>query len=215
MWGKNLVRVVDDDISVRRAVAFTLKSAGYQVATFESGVEFLEATVDPQPGCIILDYRMPGMNGLEVQRELKARGLDLPVVVITGHGDLRDAFHAASNGAVDFIEKPFTSEVLLGTVAAALQSADDGLQTDNAAQAKDRLALLTAREREVLCILAEGLSNKGIARKLDISPRTAESHRANIFRKLGANGLSEALALTNIQVATGVRICTRRQNDGN
>ena len=230
MRSNTLVRVVDDDISVRRAMAFTLEGAGYRVATFESGIEFLGAAVDPLPGCVVLDYRMPGMDGLEVQRELRARGIDIPVVVITGHGDTQVASSAVADGAMDFIEKPFTCDALLKSVAAALRSSRDAstivgpdqpakarmassAETAAAAQARMRRASLTVREQQVLEILADGLSNKAVARKLDISPRTAESHRANIFRKIGAAGLAEALALTAIPAGASVRIGKKRQTN--
>lgn len=213
MQANSLVRVVDDDVSVRRAVAFALKSAGYRVETYDSGVNFLLEDDAGEPGCIVLDYRMPGMDGIEVQRELRARGTDIPVVMITGHGDMRDAICAARAGAVGFIEKPFTNDDLLTTVAAALQLDAPAGNVKPADRAPEHMSMLTAREREVLTSLADAVSNKVVARRLDISWRTVESHRANIFRKLGARDLAEALELTNMPIPDGIRVSARRHSN--
>lgn len=191
-----LVHLVDDDDAIRRSVAFMLKTSGFRVRTYESGVELMKAATDLEPGCVLLDIRMPGMDGLEVQAALKKKGVVLPVIIMTGHGDVTLAVQAMKEGAIDFIEKPFEKAVLLS----ALEQAEQRLKRDTdsrgrAADARVRLNALTAREREVLDGLALGLPNKSIAYDLGISARTVEIHRANLMAKLGVRSLSEALRL--------------------
>jgi two-component system response regulator FixJ len=156
----------------------------------------LKTAPELEPGCILLDIRMPGMDGLEAQEALRSRGVTLPVIIMTGHGDVSLAVQAMKAGAVDFIEKPFEKAVLLSAIDQALdrlkRSAASREQTD---EALVRLQALTPREREVLDGLAKGLPNKTIAYDLGISPRTVEIHRANLMSKLGARSLSEALRL--------------------
>jgi two-component system, LuxR family, response regulator FixJ len=193
---EKLVHVVDDDESVRRSVGFTLKTSGYKVRSFASGSELLKDARALEPGCILLDIRMPGMDGLEVQQALLDQGIALPVIIMTGHGDVPLSVKAMKAGAVEFIEKPFAKELLLSAVEegfAALKRADSS--QERAKDACVRLQALTAREREVLDGLAQGLPNKTIAYELGISPRTVEIHRANLMTKLGARSLSEALRL--------------------
>jgi two-component system, LuxR family, response regulator FixJ len=193
---EKLVHVVDDDESVRRSVGFTLKTSGYKVRSFASGSELLKDARALEPGCILLDIRMPGMDGLEVQQALLDQGIALPVIIMTGHGDVPLSVKAMKAGAVEFIEKPFAKELLLSAVEegfAALKRADSS--QERAKEACVRLQALTAREREVLDGLAQGLPNKTIAYELGISPRTVEIHRANLMTKLGARSLSEALRL--------------------
>lgn len=190
------VHVVDDDLSVRRSVAFMLKTSGYEVETHESGQALLKASGDLADGCILLDIRMPGMDGLETQDALRKRGVTLPVIIMTGHGDISLAVRAMKAGAVDFIEKPFDNEVLF----AALELAFDRLSAkaatrDRKKDAEVRLQGLTPRERDVLDGLANGLPNKTIAYDLGISPRTVEIHRANLMLKLKVRSLSEALRI--------------------
>ncbi|KFG89385.1 Chemotaxis protein CheY [Sphingobium herbicidovorans NBRC 16415] len=190
------IYVVDDDEAIRRSLSFMLKTSGYAVQLFASGVEFLREAGDLAPGCVLLDVRMPDIDGLEVQREMRARGIMLPVVIMTGHGDIDMAVSAMKAGASDFIEKPFEKAALLGCVEAArkLSLADRGAS----ARAKDahaRLNILTEREREVLDGLVEGLPNKTIAYDLGISPRTVEIHRANLMHKLEVKSLAEALRI--------------------
>ena len=194
--GKRLVHIVDDDDAIRRSVSFALKTSGFQVRTYESGSEVLKAAVELEDGCILLDIRMPGMDGLEVQEALKGKGVTLPVIIMTGHGDVALAVRAMKAGAVDFIEKPFQKDVLL----AALEQGFGRLRhaSVNREQANDaavKLQALTPREREVLDGLAQGLPNKSIAYDLGISPRTVEIHRANLMSKLGVRSLSEALRI--------------------
>ena len=188
------VYLVDDDDAIRRSAAFMLKTSNFIVETFASGVIFLKNVKELTPGCILLDVRMPEIDGLEVQRTLRERGITMPVIVMTGHGDVTVAVLAMKEGATDFIEKPFEKAVLIGTIDdafAQLARADDGSQ--RAADATVRLQILTSREREVLSGLVKGLPNKTIAYDLGISPRTVEIHRANLMTKLGVRSLSEAL----------------------
>lgn len=191
-----LVHLVDDDEAIRRSAGFLLKTSGFEVRAYESGVEFLKTASSLEPGCILLDIRMPGMDGLEVQQALKDKGITMPVIIMTGHGDVALAVQAMKGGAIDFIEKPFEKAVLLSAIDHALnrlkRAATDRGRADDALV---RLQKLTAREREVLDGLAKGLPNKTIAYDLGISPRTVEIHRANLMSKLGVRSLSEALRL--------------------
>lgn len=191
-----LVHVVDDDPAVRRSVAFILKTSGHQVETYESGSDLIRDSGHLAEGCILLDIRMPGMDGLEVQQRLQDKGVSLPVIIMTGHGDVSLAVKAMKSGAVDFIEKPFAKEALL----ASLQEGFDRLSRreatdDRARDASVKVQALTPRERDVLDGLAQGLPNKTIAYDLGISPRTVEIHRANLMNKLGVRSLSEALRI--------------------
>lgn len=191
-----LVHVVDDDDSVRRSVAFMLKTSGHQVNSYESGVELLKKATSLNDGCILLDIRMPGMDGIEVQQALQDRGVSLPVIIMTGHGDVGLAVKAMKAGAVDFIEKPFEKETLLSSLEEGFRRLSrKGATDDRKKDAEVRLLALTSREREVLDGLAQGLPNKTIAYDLGISPRTVEIHRANLMSKLGVRSLSEALRI--------------------
>lgn len=191
-----LVHLVDDDDAIRRSAGFMLKTSGYRVRTFESGNDLLKNLSSLDPGCILLDIRMPGMDGLEVQQALKDRGVTLPVVIMTGHGDVTLAVQAMKAGAVDFIEKPFEKAVLLGAIEQAFERLDRSKAAkQRASEAQVRLQALTPREREVLDGLAQGLPNKTIAYDLGISPRTVEIHRANLMTKLEVKSLSEALRI--------------------
>jgi two-component system response regulator FixJ len=191
-----LVHLVDDDEAIRRSVGFMLKTSGFHVRAYESGVELLKGAANLEPGCILLDIRMPGMDGLEVQSALRDKGVTLPVIIMTGHGDVTLAVQAMKAGAVDFIEKPFEKAVLLSAidhgVERLMKSAADQGRAD---EASVRLQALTPREREVLDGLAKGLPNKTIAYDLGISPRTVEIHRANLMTKLDVKSLSEALRI--------------------
>jgi two-component system, LuxR family, response regulator FixJ len=191
-----LVHLVDDDEAIRRSAGFMLKTAGLHVRTYESGVEFLKCVPNLEPGCILLDIRMPGMDGLEVQEALKAKGVALPVIIMTGHGDVSLAVQAMKAGAVDFIEKPFEKAVLLSAIEQGVERLKRShAGRERADEAAVRLQALTPREREVLDGLAKGLPNKTIAYDLGISPRTVEIHRANLMTKLEVRSLSEALRL--------------------
>jgi len=196
MTDKRLIHIVDDEESIRRSAGFMLKTCGFAVRTWSSGVAFLKEVRHVEPGCILLDVRMPEMDGLEVQRTLAERGVTMPVVVLTGHGDISIAVRAMKAGAVDFIEKPFEKATLLAAIEAAFDRLGEArMQSARAADAAVLLASLTPRERDVLAGLAQGLPNKTIAYDLNISPRTVEVHRANLMTKLEVRSLSEALRI--------------------
>ena len=191
-----LVHLVDDDGAVRRSAGFMLKTSGYQVKSYESGVELLKSSGELSHGCILLDIRMPGMDGLEVHEALKGKGVTLPVIIMSGHGDVTLAVKAMKAGAIDFIEKPFEKATLLGAIERGVRRLHDvEAGRDLATEAKVRLQALTPRERDVIDGLAKGLPNKTIAYDLGISPRTVEIHRANLMTKLGVRSLSEALRI--------------------
>mgnify|MGYP002883915653 FL=1 len=190
------IYVVDDDEAIRRSLSFLLKTSGFAVQLFEGGLPFLKEAGHLAPGCVLLDVRMPDMDGLEVQRELRGRGVMLPVIIMTGHGDVDMAVQAMKAGASDFIEKPFEKAALLACIAAAQRQsvAERGLSA-RAMEAQARLNVLTDRERDVLNGLVDGLPNKTIAYDLGISPRTVEIHRANLMQKLEVRSLAEALRI--------------------
>jgi two-component system response regulator FixJ len=191
-----LVHLVDDDEAIRRSVGFMLKTSGFEVRSYDSGVALLKSAAELEPGCILLDIRMPAMDGLEVQEALRGKGVALPVIIMTGHGDVSLAVQAMKAGAVDFIEKPFEKAVLLAAIAQGLERLKrTDVSRHQAEEAAVRLQVLTPREREVLEGLAKGLPNKTIAYDLGISPRTVEVHRANLMSKLEVRSLSEALRL--------------------
>jgi two-component system, LuxR family, response regulator FixJ len=199
MVADKLVHIIDDDDSVRRSAAFMLKHAGYRVESHVSGVAFLKDSKNAERGCVLLDVRMPEMDGLEVQQEMVKRGIDMPVVILTGHGDVGVAVKAMRAGAVNFIEKPYEKEALLGAIEEAYSRLDRGHDKDlKAAEAKVRLASLTGRELDVLNGLVAGNPNKTIAYDLGISPRTVEIYRANMMEKLRVRSLSEALRIAFI-----------------
>ena len=196
MTEPRLIHLVDDDEAIRRSAGFMLKTSGFRVQTYESGDHLLKSAASLEPGCILLDIRMPGMDGLEVQQALKEKGVGLPVVIMTGHGDVTLAVQAMKAGAVDFIEKPFEKAVLLGAIDQTFSRLDRSSEArERAKEAEVQLNGLTPREREVLDGLAQGLPNKTIAYDLGISPRTVEIHRANLMSKLGVKSLSEALRI--------------------
>jgi len=193
---ERLVYLVDDDEAIRRSAGFMLKTSGYQVKAFASGVELLREAKELLPGCILLDVRMPEMDGLQVQQALHDRGVGFPVIVMTGHGDVGVAVQAMKAGAVDFIEKPFEKAVLLSAIDEGFSRIEQaGRSRARAEEAQVRLQALTPRERDVLEGLVRGHPNKTIAYDLDISPRTVEIHRANLMTKLGVASLSEALRI--------------------
>ncbi len=196
MTDRKLVHIVDDEDAIRRSASFMLKTSGYAVQTWATGVAFLREIRHVPEGCVLLDVRMPEMDGLEVQEALRERGVTMPVIVLTGHADVSIAVRAMKGGAVDFLEKPFEKAVLIAAIEAAFDrlTAADGAAA-RAAEANVVLAVLTPREREVLEGLAQGLPNKTIAYDLGISPRTVEVHRANLMAKLDVRSLSDALRL--------------------
>jgi two-component system response regulator FixJ len=193
---QRLVHLVDDDEAIRRSAGFMLKTSGYHVEAYPSGLELLKAAVDLPRGCILLDIRMPAMDGLEVQQALQEKGVALPVIIMTGHGDVALAVRAMKAGAVDFIEKPFEKATLLASLDEGFQRlSQKKVSGERRKDAEVRLQALTPRERDVLDGLAHGLPNKTIAYDLGISPRTVEIHRANLMTKLRVRSLSEALRL--------------------
>ena len=181
---------------MRRSASFLLKTSGYDVTTWESGVAFLKEARHAAPGCVLLDVRMPEMDGLEVQSAMAERGIAMPVIILTGHGDVGMAVAAMKGGAIDFLEKPFEKAALLEALTRAFDRVENGAAEDERGrEASVRIACLTGREQDVLRGLAQGLPNKTIAYDLDISPRTVEVHRANMMTKLGVRSLSDALRL--------------------
>lgn len=190
------VYVVDDDEAIRRSLSFMLKTSGHGVELFPCGEDFLKAAPKLSPGCVLLDIRMPGMDGLEVQAAMAERGVALPVVVMTGHGDIAIAVRAMKAGAIDFLEKPFEKAVVLNALEQGFaRLGESDVRKLRAQEAATRLEALTPRERDVLRGLVEGLPNKSIAYDLGISPRTVEIHRANLMSKLDVKSLSEALRI--------------------
>jgi len=194
MKDKGVLHLVDDDEAIRHSASFMLRHAGFRVQTYKDGVTFLSEVSTKERGCVLLDVRMPIMDGLAVQAEMIERGLDMPVIILTGHGDIALAVKAMKAGAVDFIQKPYEKQSLLSAIDNACSSLAD--KSTKAALARDALAklsVLTGREREVLDRLVEGMTNKEIASDLSISARTVEIHRANLMEKLEAESLSAAL----------------------
>ena len=192
MQDNRIVHIVDDDEAVRQSLAFLLSSAGLAVRLYGSAAAFLAGLSSVQGGCLITDVRMPGMTGIELLHQLRAKACGLPAIVITGHGDVALAVEAMKAGAVDFIEKPFDEEAILTAVKAALERGGEG--GDTAAIAA-RLASLSERERQVLEGLIAGHPNKTIAYDLGISPRTVEVYRANLMTKMEARSLSELIRM--------------------
>ncbi|MCW5773860.1 MAG: response regulator transcription factor [Rhodospirillaceae bacterium] len=191
------VFVVDDDEAVRQGLGALLRAKGYGVEAFASADEFLAAMPSSRPACLLVDIRMPGMSGLELQREMKRRDAALPVVVVTGHGDVPAAVAALKAGAVDFLEKPFDADALLAAVSEGLRKAAAvaaGVKPDFAALA-ERVAGLTPREREVMELVVAGQPNKVIAHRLAISLRTVEIHRARVMDKTGVKSLADLVRL--------------------
>jgi len=196
MADRRVIHIVDDEEAIRRSASFMLKTSGFDVQTWPSGVAFLKEARSAASGCVLLDVRMPEMDGLEVQQALIEHGVAMPVIVLTGHGDITIAVRAMKAGAVDFLEKPFEKARLLDAIEEAFARLEDTAgRADRAQDAAIAIASLTAREREVLEGLAQGLPNKTIAFDLDISARTVEVHRANLMSKLNVRSLSEALRI--------------------
>lgn len=190
------VFVIDDDDAMRDSLDFLLGSADFHVTLFESAHQFLDALSSADFGCVVSDIRMPGIDGLELLKRLKASRSALPVVIMTGHGDVPLAVEAMKLGAADFLEKPFEDDRLIGMIDAALKQAESGARSEALTQdIVARIESLSPRERQVMEGLVGGLSNKLIAREYDISPRTIEVYRANVMTKMQAQSLSELVRL--------------------
>jgi FixJ family two-component response regulator len=190
------VFIVDDDQEVRQALALLMESVGLHVETFESGNDFLRQFDPARPGCMILDVRMPGMSGLELQARLAAEAIHPPVIIITGHGDVPMAVRAVQAGAVDFIEKPFNDQALLDSVHRALDlDARKRGRASKLAEIRSRLETLTPREQEVMKLVVAGKRNKVIALELSVSQSTVEAHRARVMEKMEARSLSDLMRM--------------------
>ena len=191
-----VVFVVDDDHAARESLSWLIGSVHLRVAAFASADEFLVAYPPGQPGCLIADVRMPGLSGLDLQAELKRRGIEIPVIVVTGHGDVPMAVRAMKAGALDFVEKPFNDQVLIDLVQKAVETSLAGARGQGERRdIQARLDQLTPRERQVLGMIAAGESNKGIAHVLGISEKTVEAHRAHVMEKMQARSLAELMKL--------------------
>jgi len=194
-----IVHVIDDDEASRQSLAFLLQTAQMEVQTYASAAIFLDLLADISPSCIITDVRMPGMIGIDLLRRLRELNIAVPVIVITGHGDVPLAVEAMKFGAADFFEKPFDDEVLLASVRSALRRQDgEKKRHTELAEIDSRLATLSSRERDVLGGLVAGRANKQIALDLGISPRTVEIYRANLMNKMRAGSLSELVRMALI-----------------
>ena len=191
------VYVVDDDDAMRDSLRWLLESAGYRVASYPTAERFLAAYQNGAPSCLVLDVRMPGLTGLELQQELNRRGAALPIIFITGHGDVPMAVDALKNGAFHFLEKPFQGERLLQLIAQATQTSTpaDAARAQRRCAAA-RLATLTQREREVMDLVVQGRKNKQIAEVLGISVKTVEAHRARAMEKMDVSSLAELVQAT-------------------
>jgi two-component system, LuxR family, response regulator FixJ len=190
------VRIVDDDQSIRRAMELLMKSVGLPCRIYQSANSIIDDYSPEWRGCLVLDIRMPGMSGLELRERLSTLGSTLPVIFITGYGDIPMAIEAIRNGAFDFIEKPFRDQELLERIAAAMQADDQSRQERTAAKKiSDRLSRLTPREREVFDLVVQGKANKLIAHELGVSQRTVEIHRARVMTKMEARSLAELVRM--------------------
>jgi two-component system response regulator FixJ len=196
MAHRGKVYVIDDDEAMRDSLDFLLAAADFQVSLFETALDFLDALSTLDFGCVVSDVRMPDIDGIELLKRLKAGGSLFPVVIMTGHGDVPLAVEAMKLGAMDFLEKPFEDDRLIGMIDAALRRAEPSVKNEAATlEIQSRIASLSSRERQVMDGLVAGLSNKLIAREYDISPRTIEVYRANVMTKMQAASLSELVRL--------------------
>jgi two-component system, LuxR family, response regulator FixJ len=196
MSSKAKVYVIDDDEAMRDSLDFLLTSAGFNVSLFETALDFLDALPGLEFGCVVSDVRMPGLDGIELLKRIKAANSPFPIVIMTGHGDVPLAVEAMKLGAADFLEKPFEDDRLIGMIEAAIRQAEPAAKSEAVTlDIAARIATLSPRERQVMEGLITGLSNKLIARDYDISPRTIEVYRANVMTKMQANNLSELVRL--------------------
>jgi len=193
---KPIVFVVDDEAAARSAIESLLHSVGLRVETFGSAAEFLAHERSDAPGCLVLDVRLPGMSGLEFQRELRAREISIPIIFITGHGDIPMSVEAMKAGAMEFLTKPFRGQVLLDAIQKAIERDRATRQEQGRlAELRQRLGALTVREREVMQRVVQGLLNRQIAAELGTSERTVKIHRSNVMRKMGAESLPDLVRM--------------------
>jgi two-component system response regulator FixJ len=199
MHSKAIVYLVDDDQAIRDSLSFLMKSVGFESKAYASAEAFLSQADLERPGCLVVDVRMQGMSGLELQQVLNERGIKLPVIIITGHGDIPMAVQAMKEGAVDFLEKPYDNEVLIIRIRQCLEEVTKKQDKESRiVEAKSRLEQLTKREQEVMNLLVAGKHNKAIADEMNISVRTAEAHRAKVMKKLQADSLSDIVRIALI-----------------
>jgi len=199
-----VVVLLDDDPGVRRSLSLALSLAGYQVEAYATAEDLLTGLDPSQPGCLVLDLRMPGMDGLEVQQALGDRGCSLPVIFMSAFGDIPTTVRALKAGAVDFLEKPFTTDSLIARI-------EEAVETDRRQRAqevlrqtiRERAGHLTGRESEVMQLVTAGLSNKDIARELDISPRTVEKYRARVMEKMHADSIADLCQMVAVSSGLG------------
>jgi len=197
-----VVFIVDDDEEVRKSLGKLIETVGFNVRTFASGQEFLESSDFSSPGCLVLDVRMPGMSGLKLQNKLAEHRSQLPIIFITGHGDVSTATEAFKSGAVDFIEKPFSEQKLLDSINKAIETSLKNYSNQNKiADIQQRIDTLTRREREILDGVVGGKTNKMIGLELNLSPKTVDFHRCNIMEKMGVNRAVQLIRL--VMKATG------------
>ena len=201
-----VVMLLDDDPGVRRSLSLALSLAGYEVEAYATAEDLLRGLDPAQPGCLVLDLRMPGMGGLEVQQALSARGCSLPVIFMSAFGDIPTTVRALKAGAVDFLEKPFSTDSLVARI-------EEAIETDRQQRAQavlrqtilDRVKQLTGREMEVMRLVTAGLSNKEIARQLEISPRTVEKYRARVMEKMRADSIADLCQMVATSSGSGNR----------
>lgn len=190
-----IIRIVDDEAVVRKALKFLLESEGWTVEAYEKGSEFLIEDRPSLIGCLILDVAMPEMNGLELYRRLRERNYEVPVIFLTGHGDVDMAVQAMKDGAIDFIQKPINEERLLSAVAKAVRYDESHRGWTISAEEEKKRYQTTAREKQILSLIAKGLINKEVSERLGLSPRTIEVHRQKGLHKLGVQTVSELVRL--------------------
>ncbi|MDX1592945.1 MAG: response regulator transcription factor [Gammaproteobacteria bacterium] len=193
------VFVVDDDAAVRDSLRWLMDSVGLRVAAYPSGEAFLEAITPDRPGCLVVDLRMPGLDGLEVYQRLREKGCGLPVIIVSGHGDVPVAVRALKSGVADFVEKPYSDQELLDCVKEALRrDTEQRVHKVRHEEIATRFGTLTPRERDVLHLVVEGLANKAISANLGISLKTVETHRARVMEKMAAGSVSELVRMAMI-----------------
>jgi two-component system, LuxR family, response regulator FixJ len=186
------IALIEDDEAALDSLRLLLEGRGFNVRGFVSAEAFLASLADEQPACVVSDVRLPGLSGLDLQRALKAQGLAVPVILITGHGDIAMAVTAMKEGALDFVEKPYDAEYLIRSIEKALASSEELRSSEGQRrELMDRLAELSPRQKEVMHLVAQGLSNKQIAQQLGISPRTVENYRAWVMERMGAANVAE------------------------